>query len=119
MRRAVEHSVVVVKAALARCRVARITEPPAVYSCCPEIPTDMPLAGHERPIACDPKHLGDCRGVGAQETLIGGGAEVGTHVADARLMRIKTGEERCTSRAATGAVIHRGDQRPVASQRVY
>src|SRR6516165_8842122 len=100
MRRAVDHSVVVVKAALARCRVARITELPVLYPRRPKVSGDMPFAGHERPIARWPQSLGDCRGIRAQETLVSGSAEIGAHMADASLVRIESSQERRTGRAA-------------------
>ena len=118
MHHAVDMPVEAVEAPLQRCRAVRVAETPGGHPRGPEVSADMPLAGHQRAVAVGFQHFGDRRRILAKIALVGRGAEVRAHVADASAVRIQAGQQRSARGAAAGRVVHGGQQRAVAGDAV-
>ena len=81
--------------------------------------SDVPLAGHARPVPAGLQHLGDRYAVEAQEALVLArpGYPPG-HVADARLVGVQPGQQRRPGGAAAREIIHLGEPDAAAGQPV-
>lgn len=83
---AVENAEEPVKAALARGRVFKRADAPAVGVAGGEIAANMPFFGHRASVAADVEMFGDGGCVVAEVASIGLCPEIGVHMVDAGLM---------------------------------
>ena len=91
IQRPVESAVEAIEAALSRCWMHQVPDPPAVDLAGDEIAADMPLAGHAGPVTRQTKHLRNRHAVVAQEALIGRRACIDPHMPDAGVVRVEAG----------------------------
>ena len=99
---AAQDAVVAVEAALGRHREARSARVPSRAVDVVVVAPDMPLARHESTVSSRLQGLGDCDHVVAQVALVLRLSEIGNHVADSRLMRVESCEERRAGGTASG-----------------
>jgi len=78
----------------------------------------VPLAAHDREVARRPQHLGDGHAATVEAALVARLALVLGHVADARLVRVETGQQRGARRAAARGVIELREAQAVRRERV-
>ena len=78
----------------------------------------MPFTRHVSAVAGGFKGLGDGDAFLVEEALVLWNAVVARHVADARLVRIKAGEERGAGGTATGGIVELGEAEAVGGEGV-